>query len=149
MTDETDNLQKRDNYAEQMRRLSRALRNNFYLEAVFIEYAIIEDRLESVLRHASAFNPNRQKTITAKLNKLEKLCEERSELACRYFSPELIASLRSWKERRNPLIHDLLNRKLSTDGLEEFALEGEQLAKTLKSRVGSFNRAVDGRKNRE
>ena len=149
MTSEADNQQKRYNYAEQMQRLSRALRNNFYLEAVFIEYAIIEDRLESALRHAGAFNPNKQKTITAKLNKLEKICEEKSGLAQKNFSPELLASLRSWKDGRNPLIHELMKQKLSTEGLKEFALEGCQLVKTLKSKVGCFNRSIDRRKEHE
>ena len=143
MANKAENLLKYENYGEQMRRLSNAMRNRFFLEAIFIEYAIIEDRLESALSHADAFNPGKQKTITAKLNKLEKLCEERKGLACKYFSPELLASLRSWKDRRNPLIHELMKQNLSTTGFEEFALEGEQLVKTLKSKVGSFNRAAD------
>ena len=41
------NQQKYENYRMQSRRLSSVLRSGFYLEAVFIEYAIIEDRLES------------------------------------------------------------------------------------------------------
>ena len=40
------------NYKEQFERLNKALKNEFYLEAIFIEYAILEDRTESVLRHA-------------------------------------------------------------------------------------------------
>ena len=57
MTDRPDNQQKYENYRVQSRRLASALRSGFYLEAVFIEYAIIEDRLESALTHAGAFNP--------------------------------------------------------------------------------------------
>ena len=57
MTDQPDNQQKYENYRAQSRRLASALRSGFYLEAVFIEYAIIEDRLESALTHAGAFNP--------------------------------------------------------------------------------------------
>ena len=41
------NQQKYENYRMQSRRLSSVLRSGFYLEAVFIEYAIIEDSLES------------------------------------------------------------------------------------------------------
>ena len=47
-----DNNQKYNNYREQFKRLDRSLKNEFYLEALFIEYAIIEDRTESVLKHA-------------------------------------------------------------------------------------------------
>lgn len=57
MADKPDNQQKYENYRVQSRRLVSALRSGFYLEAVFIEYAIIEDRLESALTHAGAFNP--------------------------------------------------------------------------------------------
>ena len=54
-----DNMQKYENYKEQMRRLKKALKEQFYLEAISIEYAIIEDRIESVLRHTGVFNPEK------------------------------------------------------------------------------------------
>lgn len=143
MTDQPDNQQKYENYRVQSRRLTSALRSGFYLEAVFIEYAIIEDRLESALTHAGAFNPNRQRTITSKLTKLEKLCENRKGVARRYFSAELLAAIRAWKDRRNPLVHVLMKQRATTADFEAVAREGEALVKTLKSKVGSFNRAVD------
>ncbi len=37
---EISNIQKYENYREQMGRLKRALNSHFYLEAIFIEYAI-------------------------------------------------------------------------------------------------------------
>ena len=52
----TDNMQKYANYKEQMGRLNKALTSRFFLEAIFIEYAIMEDRLESVLRHSGRWN---------------------------------------------------------------------------------------------
>ena len=143
MDELTDNQQKYENYRVQSRRLASALRSGFYLEAVFIDYAIIEDRLESALTHAGAFNSNRQRTITSKLTKLEKLCDEERGLAHRYFSAELLAAIRAWKDRRNPLVHKLLKQHATTSDFEAVAREGEALVKTLKSRVGSFNRALD------
>ena len=50
--EKTSNMQKYENYKEQFKRLKKALENGFNLEAIFIEYAIMEDRTESVLRHA-------------------------------------------------------------------------------------------------
>ena len=47
-----DNIQKYYNYREQMTRLHKSLKQQFYLESIFIEYSIMEDRLESILRHA-------------------------------------------------------------------------------------------------
>ena len=46
-----DNMQKYENYKEQFKRLNRALASGFSLEAIFISYAILEDRTESILRH--------------------------------------------------------------------------------------------------
>ena len=48
---------KYENYKEQMKRLKAAMANRFYLEAIFIEYAILEDRLESALRHSGKWHP--------------------------------------------------------------------------------------------
>ena len=45
-----------DNYHEQCKRLKRALASDFNLEAMFIEYALMEDRSESVLRHADMWD---------------------------------------------------------------------------------------------
>ena len=52
-----DNEQKHINYTEQMGRLKKALKYEFYIEAIAIEYAVMEDRLESILRHEGVFNP--------------------------------------------------------------------------------------------
>ena len=52
----SDNLQKHENYREQFVRLKKALTSKFYLEAIFIEYSIIEDRTESILRHAEKWD---------------------------------------------------------------------------------------------
>ena len=62
-----DNQQKYENYKEQTMRLKRAINSCFYLEKIFIEYAIIEDRLESVLRHSGIKMGNgKDTTLNAK-----------------------------------------------------------------------------------
>ena len=45
------NKVKYSNYQEQYKRLEKALKSQFYLEAIFIEYAIIEDRTESIIKY--------------------------------------------------------------------------------------------------
>ena len=47
----TTNRQKYENYREQFKRLEKALTYQFYLEALFIAYAIMEDRSEAILRY--------------------------------------------------------------------------------------------------
>ena len=41
----TDNKDKQRTYSEQMGRYARATRGAFYLEALLIDYAMLEDRL--------------------------------------------------------------------------------------------------------
>ncbi len=45
------NMQKYENYKAQIDRLNRAIKEHFYLEAMFIEYAVMEYRCESILTH--------------------------------------------------------------------------------------------------
>lgn len=66
-----NNEQKYKNYRDQMVRLKKALKYEFYIEAIAIEYAIMEDRLESVLRHEGVFNPEKQGSLARKLSRIK------------------------------------------------------------------------------
>ena len=140
-----DNMQKYYNYREQMGRLKKALNQKFYLEAIFIEYAIMEDRLESILRHAGKWNPKPGKypSIDSKINKVEKIAEEKKSLANRYFKLDFMEDMRTWKETRNKLMHALLKQQLHTEDLQVCAGEGQELVKTLCSKATSFRRAIE------
>ena len=55
-----DNREKQLTYQEQMRRYKKAMKEEFFFEAILIDYAMLEDRLRSMLYHA-AFFANRDK----------------------------------------------------------------------------------------
>ncbi len=55
-----DNREKQQTYKEQMQRFSKAMKDGFFFEAMLIDYAMLEDRLHSMLYHA-AFFANRDK----------------------------------------------------------------------------------------
>lgn len=135
------------NYKTQFDRLKAALENEFYLEAIFIEYAILEDRTESVLRHAGLWEAylgnRRQANIGTKLTFIKKKAQAKSSSFHAYFNDDLMDLLRDWKNKRNPLIHDLLNQKLGDDDLKNLALEGYELIKTLRNRATSHNRELE------
>ena len=141
----SENQQKYENYRVQMGRLKSALRSHFYLEAIFIEYAIMEDRLEAILRHADKWHPKEETfvSIDAKVKKVAKLAEEKKNPAHRYFFPELTDGILTWKEKRNQLIHALLKQSLHSEDLLEVAEEGEKLAKQLCSKATSHRRALE------
>lgn len=74
------NTQKYETYKSIHESLSKALKYGFYYEAIFLEYAVVEDRLASVLKYAGIpyIDKNGQDvSISKKLN----LIESRKELS--------------------------------------------------------------------
>ena len=142
------NMQKHDNYTEQFKRLKKALANGFHLEAIFIEYTVMEDRTESILRHSDLWDAylnyrrGRNASIESKIQYVLKYAENKKSLLHKYFSGDLLESILAWKEKRNRLIHALLKQFLESEEIKNIALEGEQLAKTLRTRTESYKRAL-------
>ena len=144
-----DNHQKYENYKEQFQRLNKALANGFNLEAMFIEYAIMEDRTESILRHAGLWEAYLRKrgtrgaTINSKITYIQGKVTSGDKLLARYFSDNLLNQVLAWKEERNRLIHALLKQQFEHNEITELAAQGNELVKTLRTRSGSYNRAVE------
>ena len=145
-----ENIRKYENYKEQFKRLNRAMSNAFYLEALFIEYAIMEDRAEAILRYEDngISSKNGFVSIDRKLNKIGKIAEQKRSLPNRYFSDDLIERIAAWKEERNRLIHALMKQSLTTEGLRCLAEEGRTLACELRDRANLYKRAVVRSKNK-
>lgn len=142
-TSDITNMEKYGNYKEQMGRLKKAMDNHFLLETLFIEYAIMEDRCESLLRHSGVFNPERHDTINKKLNRIADLARNKKSLIRKYISDELIEAIKGWKDERNRLIHALMKQSLTSEELEQIAAQGQQLVKTLCSKTTSYKRALE------
>lgn len=142
MDAQINNMQKYANYKEQFGRLKKAITNNFFLEAIFIEYAIIEDRLESILRHSGNYNPKRHLSLNSKLHRVSEMSREAKGLTMKYFSGALLAEISAWKEERNKLIHALMKQKLHAEDLEVVALQGQLIAKTISNKTKSYNTAL-------
>lgn len=144
-----ENRLKYENYKEQFKRLNRALANGFNLEAMFIEYAIMEDRTESILRHAALWDAyiksrkGRGATIDSKIRYIQKRAENKKDLLHKYFAGDLLDLILAWKEDRNRLIHALLKQQFAHNEISELAIRGNELVKTLRSRSGSYNRAAE------
>ncbi len=141
--EEITNTQKYENYKQQMGRLSRAMKAEFYYEAIFIAYAVLEDRTESVLRHAGVYNPDRHKDLSRKLHRIEELARQKKSLPNKYFSTEQLQQMKDWKEKRNSLIHALMKNTQNQEELKQIAEEGYTLCRMLSSKVTSFKRALE------
>ena len=144
-----DNQQKYENYKELFKRLNKALANGFHLEAMFIEYAVMEDRTESIIRHAGLWEAYLRKrgtrgaTINSKITYIQGKVTSGDKLLARYFSDNLLNQVLAWKEERNRLIHALLKQQFEHNEIMELAAQGNELVKTLRTRSGSYNRAVE------
>ena len=138
-----DNMLKYENYKEQNKRLKKAMDNEFYLEAVFIEYAIMEDRTESILRYeGNTINSNGFVSIDRKISKIEKIAENKKGLARKYFTIEFMEQIRTWKNKRNGLIHALIKKNTTTQELIDLAEAGRQITKELCRLSTNYKRAV-------
>ena len=144
--DIADNQQKYANYTEQFKRLNRAISNGFNLEAMFIAYAILEDRMESILRHADLWDAyiksrkGRMPDITSKIKYIQKAAENKKDILCKYFSDDLLDRVLAWKESRNHLIHALLKQRLEHNEVSDLAAQGSMLAQEVRTRAGNYNR---------
>ncbi|MBQ8836836.1 MAG: hypothetical protein IJ002_04935 [Clostridia bacterium] len=152
MSISSENQLKYENYKEQFKRLNRALDNGFNLEAIFIEYAILEDRTESILRHAEKWEAyikhqkGRNVAIDSKIKYIIKCAENKKDLLHKYFSDGVLESILVWKEERNRLIHALLKQQLEHKEVSALALQGQELVKLLRAKSGNYNRAVERKK---
>jgi len=140
----TDRQLKYNNYKEQFKRLDKAINNNFFLEAMFIAYAIIEDRAESILSYeGNEVHSKGFVSINKKLNKIKKIAERKNSLPARYFSDDLIDEILEWREERNRLIHALMKQSLTTEELQTVALRGKDLARKFANKATTYRRAVE------
>ena len=151
----TDNQQKYLNYKEQFKRLNRAIANGFNLEAMFIAYSIMEDRSESVLKHAGKYDryieklKGRNPSIDSKIKEILKCRSNRKDLMYRYFSDDLLDNILDWKEERNRMVHALLNQELTSEELLNLALQGKEYARLFSNRATNYRRALERVKNKD
>ena len=145
----TDNQQKYLNYKEKFKRLNRAIASGFNLEAMFIAYSIMEDRSESVLKHAGKYEKylkkrgNRNPSIESKIKEILKCRSNRKDLMYRYFSDDLLDKILAWKEERNRMVHALLKQELTSEELENLALQGKEYARQFCNRATNYRRALE------
>ena len=151
----TDNQQKYLNYKEQFKRLNRAIASGFNLEAMFIAYSIMEDRSESVLKHAGKYDryieklKGRNPSIDSKIKEIQKCRSNRKDLMYRYFADDLLDKILAWKEERNRMVHALLKQELTSEELENLALQGKEYARLFSNRATNYRRALERAKNKD
>ena len=142
------NNEKRNKYANLMSKLNKATSNEYYYEAIFVEYAILEDRTSSLLKHAKIKNEDikthREYSVAQKLRIIKKNKKFSNDLYIKkHITDELIDNLFAWKTKRNDLIHDLVIAPYDNEDVKNIALEGECLIKRLNNKSKLVNNHLD------
>ena len=138
--------EKQTQYAILMNKLKKATDNEFYYEAIFIEYAIFEDRTESILRHANISTIDKNGNllnIEKKLNRINSRNEFQDKYIKKHITTDMINDIINWKNERNTLIHALVKHNFDYDKLKNIALKGECLVKKFSNKSQLVNKYLD------
>lgn len=121
---------KDEHYQYLLNKLDKAVEEEYFLEATWLSYSVIEDRVESAYRNATGSMP--QGLFGAKLNSLKSVLSTH-EATRKAFFGDMLNRIEVWKDRRNDLMHDLggaLRPKVEIEKeIKEVGTEGKLLAR--------------------
>lgn len=134
------NYEKRDRYAELNEILDRAIEQEFYYEAIFIEHAILEDRVISLFKHADL---RMSFKLGEKIGVLKSYKIFKDEYISKHIDMELLEQIDNWKDKRNKLVHGLVESTYGTEVVKQVALEGKTLIRKFASKTTLVTRYLD------
>lgn len=141
-----DKNKKRDKYSDLMSKLKKSIEDNFYYESIFIIFAVLEDRTESLLKHAHINiikHDNQKLSLSEKLDKIKNSEIFKDEYIKKHLTNEMINQIYEWKNKRNLLMHNLINLEYCNSEIEELALDGYELIKKLNNKSTLINKHND------
>ena len=136
-----ENKKKNKVYISLMSKLNQSLKDEFYYEAIFIEYAILEDRTESILKHSNNYRDGL--TLSKKLEKIKTLKSLNNDYCKKHLNEKLINDIYVWKNERNKLIHDLIKAEYNNVNVKKVAEDGYKIVKTLNNKSILVNKYID------
>ena len=140
------NEEKRQVYATLKAKLKVAIQQEFYLEALLLEYSIVEDRLTSLLKHSSiryTQSDGRDISMHKKLSKVSNAIKDKRLPIYGKVTQKLIDETMIWKGVRNDLVHKSCQRIYSSEEVKQCALTGDDLVRRLSNAARSVKRAVE------
>lgn len=138
------NNEKKELYAILKTKLKIAMQQGFFLEALMLEYAIVEDRLTSVLISSDipVIKKNgKNKGIQEKLDDIKKaMIKEQFPIKNR-ITPEKIAAITAWKNERNTMVHERCSHIYNSEEVQSLAIRGEEIVKQATNFARNVKRA--------
>ena len=129
-----------------MAKLKKATDNEYYYEAIFLEYAILEDRTDSLLKHANIEIVNKNGfpwKLNEKINKIKSRKEFEDLYIKKHLTKDLIDSIYEWKCNRDKLMHNIMNLNYKSSEVKMLALNGECMIKKLNNKTRLVNNFLD------
>ena len=109
-----------------------ALKNGFYTETIWILSDIIEERLIKVIMITERIKTVAASGIEKKLKRVKLLLSQEHNAPLKeHFPYTLITSIRSWKNKRNILMKDMLEMRVSLERKERLVKQGIGVLKEL------------------
>jgi hypothetical protein len=144
----SDKISKFKSYQQLLKRLEEAIDAGFFLEASWIAYAVIEDRICSALLKTGGLpqdkNGKSLQMLGSKLNILEKRMDEDPILRSCLEKDEILKRVVCWKNKRNPLMHSMASEAKSWSTFEReaaaVAKEGKDIAWLLANAVSRLRK---------
>ncbi|WP_318494416.1 hypothetical protein [Photobacterium leiognathi] len=118
-------------YRKYFTRVKEAIDNDFHLEATWIIYSLLEDRLKSLTIEKLGLvliRDNVESTIIALKDEIKINPTLSGEL-----SLELLNEIDKWRKDRNDVIHFLTQERINEDELSSISLRGEAILRDIAS----------------
>lgn len=134
--------QKYETYKMLMGRLKVAIHEEFWYEAIFLEYAMLEDRLHSVIIHGGETTNNR---MIDNIKKVRKMIEKKKSGIEKYFDGEILSEVNHWRDKRNGLVHSLATKEYDNDQVKKVAQDGYDVIKRFSNKTTNYRRYLERR----
>ena len=129
-------------YSTLLKRIDEALEHSFYLEAAWIAYAVLEDRLVSALRESGSSPPI--KMLGPKIVEIKRQMLDTPNLRKAFFG-DMIDRLTAWKDLRNDLMHTMAGETKSIAEIDalakDVAIMGRELARDFCAACRRFKKS--------
>jgi hypothetical protein len=143
------NKEKNVKYANLIDKMDKAIEEEFYFEAILIQYAIIEDRTESMLRHANLMTVDEMGndlTLNVKIKTIRNNAKFIDPYIKKHLTNDLFKSINEWRIDRNRVIHSLVTESYTNNEIKRLALEGKRIIKILNNKSTLINKHLDKKK---
>ena len=132
----------------QFKRLKKAIKEGFYMEAIYIESTIMDDNTELALRIGGVWDDYFKKrrghepALDSKIRYIQIAAMQKKTLLNRFFGDDLLEQVLSWKNERNRLLQGMQKQNITEEYIERIAEEGKHLSEILNSKCSRMKRAA-------